>query len=177
MFTVFRSYHRFVTILSKLFHLSRALRQSVVSRDYSVLHFQKSTDIFVHFSQIDGYNIEIILIVPLDEFEEFKRHSLAGRHTSNGRSKEKPKQGAVAQGKKLVQQPLVEFSVQKISTLYLTEKMRFQLSTLQFEAVPDTNNCELFHIRHLLSLKKPDRGFSHIYFHPLALGSSISAAE
>lgn len=36
------------------------------------------------------YNIEIVLNVPLDEFEEFKRHSLAGR-TSRGRKKA-PKQ-------------------------------------------------------------------------------------
>lgn len=40
------------------------------------------------------YNIEIILNVPLDEFEEFKRHSLAGRRTSNGR-KMAPKQAPI----------------------------------------------------------------------------------
>ena len=40
------------------------------------------------------YNIEIILNVPLDEFEEFKRHSLAGRRTSNGRKKA-PKQAPI----------------------------------------------------------------------------------
>lgn len=62
---------------------------------YQEANFEQRQAIFNQFIKEvrvgRDYNIEIILNVPLDEFEEFKRHSLAGRRTSNGRKKA-PKQ-------------------------------------------------------------------------------------